>query len=73
VCALSDAERAKRGIRMLPGSLHEAIELAKGSRLLRRSLGDHVFESFIENKRIEAARFRQAVTDFELKTYLPLL
>jgi len=73
VCALSDAERTKRGIRMLPGSLHEAIELAKGSRLLRRSLGDHVFESFIENKRIEAARFRQAVTDFELKTYLPLL
>ena len=73
VCALSDAQRTKRGIRMLPGSLHEAIEAAKGSRLLRRALGDHVFESFIENKRIEAARFRQAVTDFELKTYLPLL
>ena len=73
VFALSDAERARRGIRMLPGSLAEAIELAEGSALLRRALGDHVFESFLKNKKIEYDRFRRAVTDVELKTYLPLL
>jgi glutamine synthetase len=70
---LSDAERAKRGIARLPGSLGEAITLAEGSKLLRRALGDHVFESFLQNKKIEYDRFRRALTDYELKTYLPLL
>ena len=70
---LSAAERARRGIAMLPGTLGEAIALAEGSKLLRRALGDHVFDSFLQNKRIELDRFRRTVTDYELKTYLPLL
>jgi len=70
---LSDAERAKRGIKTLPGSLGEAIVLAEGSKLLRRTLGEHVFESFLQNKKIEHNQFRRALTDYELKTYLPLL
>ena len=71
--ALSDEERARRGIGVLPGSLGEAITLAKESKLLRRALGEHVFESFLKNKKIEYDRFRKALTDYELKTYLPLL
>ncbi len=70
---LSAAERARRSIGTLPGTIGEAIALAEGSRLLRRALGDHVFGSFLQNKRIESDRFRRAVTDYELKTYLPLL
>ena len=70
---LSAAQRAQRGIRQLPGSLQEAIELAEGSKLLRRALGEHVFASFLENKKIEHDNFRRALTDYELKTYLPLL
>ena len=73
VFQLSEQERLKRGIRMLPLGLGQAVELARGSTLLRRALGDHVFDSFIANKRIECDRFHQAVTDYELKTYLPLL
>ena len=73
VFAMSDAERAKRNIGTLPGSLGEAIALAEGSKLLRRALGDHVFESFLKNKKIEYNQFRRALTDYELKTYLPLL
>ncbi|MBI3321672.1 MAG: glutamine synthetase [Candidatus Omnitrophica bacterium] len=73
VFALSDEERARRGITQLPGSLGEAIALAEGSKLLRRALGEHVFQSFLRNKKIEHTRFRQALTDYELKTYLPLL
>jgi len=73
VLELSDAERAKRGIGMLPGSLGEAIALARESKLLRRALGNHVFESFLRNKQIEYDRFRRTLTDYELKTYLPLL
>ena len=73
VFELSDAERAKRGIAILPGSLQEAIDCAKGSSLLRHALGDHVLTSFLRNKQHECDQFRRTVTDYELKTYLPLL
>ena len=73
VFAMSDEERRHRGITQLPGSLGEAIERAEGSRLLRQALGEHVYESFLRNKKIEYDRFRKALTDYEIKTYLPLL
>jgi glutamine synthetase len=73
VFELTEAERRRRGIGMLPGTIGEAIALAEGSRLLRQALGEHVFESFLRNKKIEYDRFRRALTDYEIKTYLPLL
>ena len=73
VLELSEAERTRRGIAMLPGSLGEAIKLAENSKLLRRALGEHVYKSFLQNKKIEYDRFRKTLTDYELKTYLPLL
>lgn len=73
VFELSAAERAARGIEMLPGSLIEAIEVAEKSAFLREALGDHVFESLIANKRIEWDRYRRHITDFELREYLPIL
>ena len=69
----AEAGSPRKGVARLPGSLGEAIELASHSALLRKALGDHVYESFLTNKRIEYDRFRAAVTDYELKTYLPLL
>ena len=73
VFELTDGERVRRGIGILPGSLGEAIALAKGSRLLRRALGNHVYQSFLQNKKIEDDHFRKTLTDYEMKTYLPLL
>ena len=73
VANLSEQERKKLGIQALPRDLGEAIEAAEGSDLLRRALGDHIFHSYLENKKIEWERYRAAVTDYELKTYLPLL
>jgi len=73
VFELSEAERTRRGIATLPGSLGEAIALAKESKLLRHALGEHVYQSFLKNKRIEYDQFRKALTDYELKTYLPIL
>jgi len=73
VFALSEAERTRRNIAMLPGSLGEAITLAQESKFLRRALGDHVYHSFLQNKQIEHNQFRRTLTDYEVKTYLPLL
>jgi len=73
VFRMSEEEREKRGIEHLPGSLFEAIQEAQKSELLRRCLGDHVFESLIKNKLIEWSDYRRHVTDYEIKRYLPLL
>jgi glutamine synthetase len=43
------------------------------SELLADTLGDHVFEWFIRNKRAECADYQSQVTQFELDRYLPLL
>ncbi len=71
--AMSDERRAEMGIGVLPGDLHEAIGLAEQSELVRNALGEHVFDSFIRNKRIEWESFRSHVTDFEIDRYLQTL
>ena len=73
VMRLSPAERDKRGIQSLPENLLEAIQAAQQSELLRKTLGDHAFNSLIENKVMEWNRFRAQVTDYELREYLPIL
>ena len=73
VFEMSQEERERRGIGTLPGSLYEAIQLTEKSQLVREALGDHVFNSFIQNKKVEWDRYRTQVTDYELKNYLPIL
>jgi len=73
VYEMTDQEREKRGISTLPASLLEAILLAEKSELVRKALGEHVFEAFIQNKKIEWNQYRAQVTEYELKKYLPIL
>ncbi len=73
VYEMTDEERKERGIGNLPASLWEAIQLTERSELVRRTLGDHIFDAFIKNKKIEWNQYRTQVTDYELKRYLPIL
>jgi len=73
VYKMSEEERLKRRIRQLPGSLWEAIQLTEKSQMVREALGDHVFEHFIENKKVEWDRYRIQITSYEIEKYLPLL
>ena len=73
VYQMSDEERAHRGIGMLPGTLKEAIGLTEQSELVRDALGDHVFEKFIANKKIEWDQYRTHISQFEIEKYLPRL
>ena len=73
VFEMAEDERQRRGIETLPGSLFEAILIIEDSELVRKALGDHLFNSFIKNKKIEWDLYRTQVTDFELKRYLPIL
>jgi len=73
VYEMCEEERCELGIGQLPEDLWEAIQLAEKSELLRKTLGDTVFESLIENKKIEWERYRAQVTAWEMDSYLPLL
>ena len=73
VYEMTEEERQKRGIDTLPASLLEAIQITEKSELVRKALGDHVFNAFIANKKIEWHQYRIQVTEYELKKYLPIL
>lgn len=73
VYEMTEEERKREGIGVLPESLYEAIQLAEESELVRKTLGDHIFFSLIENKKIEWEKYRSQVTNYELEKYLPVL
>jgi len=67
---MNPAERKAHGITDLPGNLYAAILEAEKSKLVRDVLGDHIFNKFIENKKIEWDTYRTHVSQFELDRYL---
>ncbi|WP_137120967.1 type I glutamate--ammonia ligase [Segeticoccus rhizosphaerae] len=70
VWSLTDGERRALGIDPLPLSLNEAIERMEDSELVAETLGEHVFDFFLRNKRAEWDDYRSQVTPFELQRYL---
>jgi glutamine synthetase len=64
--ASSDAEK-------LPANLNEAIAIMEKSELVRETLGEHVFEYVLRNKRAEWLDYRRQVSQYELDRYLPVL
>ncbi|MDO8145261.1 MULTISPECIES: type I glutamate--ammonia ligase [Isoptericola] len=73
VWELTGAERRALGIAPLPESLDEAIELMESSELVAETLGEHVFDYVLKNKRNEWDAYRAQVTPYELKTSLQFL
>ena len=61
------------GIEPLPRSLGRALEVMERSELVAETLGEHVFDFFLRNKRAEWEDYRSQVTPFELDRYLPRL
>jgi glutamine synthetase len=57
----------------LPANLHEAIVAMESSELIRQTLGEHVFEFVLRNKRAEWQDYRRQVSAYELDRYLPVL
>ncbi|MCX7816486.1 MAG: glutamine synthetase family protein [Syntrophales bacterium] len=70
---MDEKAREKAGIESLPGSLYEALQITSKSDLVREALGDHIFDKFIENKKVEWDRFRTHVSQYEIEKYLPML
>jgi glutamine synthetase len=57
---------------ILPEALNEAINELEKDSVLREALGAHLFERFINAKRLEWEDYRLEVNPWELDKYLPL-
>jgi glutamine synthetase len=73
VWALTDGERRALGMTPLPTSLNQAITAMENSELVAETLGEHVFDFFLRNKREEWRDYRRQVTEWERERYLPVL
>ena len=70
IFAMSRRERAARGIRNLPGSLKESVELLLNDELLCEALGSHVINYYTEGKLREWNEYWTHVSDWERQKYL---
>src|SRR5438874_270173 len=70
---LTAEQRRERGIVSLPETLGEAIDELSQSELMRKALGPHIFDRYVELKRKEWDEYRVQLTDWEMKKYLAVL
>jgi glutamine synthetase len=65
-------QTARSKMTAMPGSLGEAITEMKCDQLMRTTLGDHLFEQYVEAKTRAWDEYRLYVSDWELERYLPV-
>jgi glutamine synthetase len=70
---LTAEQRRERGIVSLPETLGEAIDEMAQSALMRKALGPHIFDRYVELKRKEWDEYRVQLTEWEMKKYLAVL
>ncbi len=67
---LYEVSNRRRHLTTLPVSLHEALDEFEASELVREALGLHLFERFLEAKRLEWNDYLLVVSPWELDRYL---
>jgi glutamine synthetase len=78
---MTKEEMRKAKIVTLAENLKEALEIFKKSKLMKETLGDHIFQKLIQNKEIEWERYKKVVgskyqkevSPYELEEYFPVL
>jgi glutamine synthetase len=70
---MSVEERKASGIDSLPENLGQALDCMRESEMMRKALGDHLFEHFLHIKGKEWQAYRAQVMDWEIKNLLPAL
>lgn len=67
---LSTEELSSNGIDCLPGSLIEAVYEAEKDPFVKATVGEHVFNAYIEGKKNEWDEYRTQVSQWEVNRYL---
>lgn len=72
IYVMTEEERKAVDIFDLPSTLHNAIKVLREDQVMIDALGQHIFNNFVEAKRMEWAAFRQTVSQWERDQYLEL-
>ena len=67
---MTQEERDERGIKNLPGSLREALKVMEADGLAKETLGEHVYNAFVNCKKAEWDSFRTYVSQWEIDEYI---
>lgn len=70
IYAMSDAQRKKHKIQMLPTSLESAIVELKKDKLICNTLGEHILEKYVEAKELEWQNYKTRISQWEIDEYL---
>jgi len=70
VYELSEEQREKAGIELLPVNLRESIHYLKRDTVIRDAIGEHIFNRYYSAKREEWHRYNIRVTQWEIDEYL---
>jgi len=78
---MSNAKQKSLSIKTLPRNLEEAVKIMSKSETVKETLGEHVFEKYLENKLWEIEEYNsnvskeydKQVSEYEIKKYLPFL
>ena len=67
---MTDAQRKKHKIEMLPTSLECAITELKKDKLICNTLGEHILEKYVEAKELEWQNYKTRISQWEIDEYL---
>lgn len=78
---MSNAKQKSLNIKTLPRNLEEAVKIMSKSEMAKETLGEHVFEKYLENKLWEIEEYNsnvskeydKQISEYEIKKYLPFL
>ncbi len=73
LCDLSRQDLQNKGMKMLPETLGEAVELFAQSDLMRETLGEHIHNYLVNAKRAEWNEYQSIVTPWEIDRCLAVL
>ncbi len=65
-----ESERSRTRSRLLPATLGEALEALREDGLIRETLGDSIYEGFLDAKSIEWTEYGKQVSAWEIERYL---
>ena len=67
---MTSKERVEKDVRNLPDTLHNALKSLAKDEVVKGSMGDHIYHSFMEAKTREYDAYRQDVSDWERQRYM---
>jgi glutamine synthetase len=69
---LTPVERERLGVHSLPHDLYEAVQVAEGSDLLMKTLGEDVLNKILETKLADDEKFRLYISPLDLEQHMEL-